>query len=729
MDQTAEVVSPADFGKDAPGVVHRWISEIERAEKDAQPWVNRCKQIIKRYGGERGPSNDVKRRTFALLWANIQTLAPAVYARTPTAVVGRRWKDGDPVARTASEVLERALNFSLDAMDFADVMTGLRDEYLLLGRGQAWIRYNPHLRPAKADKPAEPEDGEITDDEDQYDEVIWEECVIDHVHWEDFFTNPARTWGEVRWVARRAFMTRDELKDRFGEKGEQCPLDWKTDDKTSSNSKDDQFQKAAVYEVWDKISRKVYWVCKAYTVDVLDSREDPLGLRGFFPCPRPLLGTCGPNTIIPTPDYVQYEPQAREIDELTKRIGLLTDALKVRGYYAGTENQKLTDLLASETNTLIPVESWAGLTERGGLEKLVSWFPVEIVANTLQQCIETRKQILEDVFQITGIADIMRGDNDPNETAKAVTIKSNWGSSRVRDKQKELSRFVRDLLCLMGEVIAQKFETKTLAEMTAVKLLESPQQKQAIQQQIAMQQQAAQQAQAMGRPPPPMPPTPPDLPRMMEDPTWEEVQGILRNNALRAMRIDIETDSTIEPNDQEEKQRRVEFIEAVGMYLEKTLAVVQLSPEMLPVVVEGLKFLVRGFRVGREMEDIIESALDKLQARAEAAANAPPGQNPQAATEQAKAQADGMKAQAAQTSAQADMLRAQNDVRRTAIDAHLEQQKIQAENMRSAADRASDHIMQGQDIKADMQQAVMKAVERRLTRDINSERPLNVSTQ
>src|ERR1700689_2307627 len=91
----------------------------------------------------------------------------------------------------------------------------------------------------------------------------------------------------------------------------------------------------------------------------------------------------------------------------------------------------------------------------------------------------------------------------------------------------------------------------------------------------------------------------------------------------------------IEPNDQQEKQRRIEFIQAVGLYLEKTLSVVQLAPEMLPVVVEGLKFLVRGFRVGREMEDVIEAALDQLQARAQGQGGQP---QPQHQAEQMKAQ-------------------------------------------------------------------------------------------
>src|SRR6185312_17453197 len=240
------------------------------------------------------------------------------------------------------------------------------------------------------------------------------------------------------------------------------------------SERDSQFAKAAVYEIWDRTSRRVFWVSRAYTDDCLDARDDPLGLSGFFPCPRPLLATTGPDTIIPTPDYAYYESQAQEIDELTRRIGLLTDALKVRGFYAGTENGKLTDLLSAETNTLVPIDSWAALADKGGMAGVVQWFPVDMVAGVLKSCIETRQQMLDDVFQITGIADIMRGDTDPNETAAAQQLKSTWGSSRVRDKQKELARFARDLLRIMGEVIAGRFSPETLARMTGVSLLPSP---------------------------------------------------------------------------------------------------------------------------------------------------------------------------------------------------------------------------------------------------------------
>jgi hypothetical protein len=82
--------------------------------------------------------------------------------------------------------------------------------------------------------------------------------------------------------------------------------------------------------------------------------------------------------------------------------------------------------------------------------------------------IETRKQLIEDVYQITGISDIVRGESDPRETATAQNVKSQWGSIRIRDRQTEMQRFARDLASIMGEIIADKFQPETLMEMTGL---------------------------------------------------------------------------------------------------------------------------------------------------------------------------------------------------------------------------------------------------------------------
>ncbi|NKL57259.1 hypothetical protein [Rhizobium leguminosarum] len=54
---------------------------------------------------------------------------------------------------------------------------------------------------------------------------------------------------------------------------------------------------------------------------------------------------------------------------------------------------------------------------------------------------------------------------------------------------------------------------------------------------------------------------PPQLEQMMQQPTIDEVVQLLRNDSIRGFQIDIETDSTIEPDEDAEKQRRMEFVQ------------------------------------------------------------------------------------------------------------------------------------------------------------------------
>ena len=78
MNEPAQQVdAPADFGDSPSAVVSRWVSELELSEKQQRPWIERGRRIVRRYVDDRAEANDVRRRRFALLWANIQTLAPA----------------------------------------------------------------------------------------------------------------------------------------------------------------------------------------------------------------------------------------------------------------------------------------------------------------------------------------------------------------------------------------------------------------------------------------------------------------------------------------------------------------------------------------------------------------------------------------------------------------------------------------------------------------------------
>ena len=85
---------------------------------------------------------------------------------------------------------------------------------------------------------------------------------------------------------------------------------------------------------------------------------------------------------------------------------------------------------------MIPVSNMAAF---GNGDPIV-WMPIEEIAGTIAGLIEMRRQVIDDVYQIVGLSDIMRGSTEAEETLGAQQLKSQYGSIRIRDKQYELVR-------------------------------------------------------------------------------------------------------------------------------------------------------------------------------------------------------------------------------------------------------------------------------------------------
>ena len=274
--------------------------------------------------------------------------------------------------------------------------------------------------------------------------------------------------------------------------------------------------KATIWEFWDKEAQKVCWIAKGYPT-VLESGEPYLKLTGFFPCPKPAFGTITTDSLAPIPDYVYYQDQAEEIDVLTARIGALQQALKLVGFYpGGPQGEGSPEIERALTpgfeNKMIAVKSWAAFTEGSGSKAPIVWLPIENVIVILKSCIELRKQLIEDIYQIIGISDIMRGDGEKDETATAQSIKAQFGSTRIRERQQELARFSRDITRMLAEIICTTFEPDTLLKMANMKL-PTEQELFMMRQQQMLAMQAQQAAQAQMLPPQGMPPAmPPQAP-------------------------------------------------------------------------------------------------------------------------------------------------------------------------------------------------------------------------
>ncbi|KAF5881504.1 hypothetical protein [Rhizobium sp. PEPV16] len=619
----------------------RWQQELERAERYFKSWHDRCVKIEKIYLDQQSDQTNAAKRRFPMLWANTSVLQPAVYARVPQPVVERRFKDAQPVARMASELVERNLAYMGDEADIDSIMRAVRDDFLLCARGTVWLRYEADFEPLDmgvqpSDAPANrglPEGllGGMGEDGGAPPEAISDERVcIDYVHWSDFLHSPARRWKDVTWVARRVPMTDEEMEKRFGPDA-MTSLSAQAAGSNKGSNRTERAEnegKTHVWEIWCKSENYTVWIADGAPV-ALEVSEPPLDLTHFWPCPRPAYGTMSTSSLIPVPDYVYYQQQCDEIDLLTKRVNKLTDQLRLKVFYPsgdGAISPAIEKAMRPENDTvMVPIPEWAAFTDKGGSKAIVT-LPIDEVQKVIIACIQARKQLIEDVYQITGISDIVRGDTQASETATAQRIKSQWGSIRIRDRQAELARFARDIIRLAGEIICDQFQPETLMLVSGIKL-PTMAEKQQVQLQMQQMQMAAQQtaarAEQMGQPAPPPPQMPQQLERMMQQPTIDEVVQLLRNDSIRGFQIDIETDSTIEPDEDAEKQRRMEFVQMIGGFLQQAGAMAQQNPMLVPVMVETLLFAARGFRAGRQLESTLEQVGAQL-SEAATAPNPPP---------------------------------------------------------------------------------------------------------
>ena len=599
---------------DSKHTYQEWYKVITNYERTFKKWEARTDRIIKKYKDDsRYQSNPNSR--FNILWSNVQTIQPAIFARLPRPDVSRRFRDNDPIGRVASMLLERALEFELEHYsDYKSSMQQCVLDRLLGGRGTAWVRYEPHIAGKKED--GEPEDGyEITEDTDDdetkdatetenQERIEYECCPVDYVHWRDFGHTTGRTWEEVTAVWRRVFMNRDALVERFGEDlGYKIPLDTRPDDQKKNEGFVDYQSQALVYEIWDKETGQALWVSKSLG-KILDERDDPLELEGFWPCPKPLYSTMTNESLEPIPDYTMYQDQARQLDTLSNRIEELINALRVRGVYDASASELQRLFSEGENNIMIPVKNWAAFAEKQGMRGAIDLVDIAPFAAALQQAYQAMEQVKGQIYEIMGIADIQRGQTDPNETLGAQIIKSNNAMGRLKTMQHNVVDFATKLLVIKAQIICQHFTDDTILKISGSQQLSSQDQQL--------------------------------VPQALE---------LLRNEASSNFRIEVTSDSMIFQDEEAEKQNRMAFLQAVGGFMQTALPAAANQPELAPMLMEMLKFSVTAFRAGKQLEGIIDETADQIRETAEKNKGQPKPPPPEIQKLQMQIQADQAKAQ------------------------------------------------------------------------------------
>lgn len=642
---------------------------------------------------------DDQGQDFQLFWSSLEILKPSIYSRPPIPVVAPKFKDRDPVISVASQMLERALISAFDASEIDEVMLETRDDLAMNNRGVQWLSY-------------EDEDGQ--------------KVCIEHLDRTDFLHEPARKWADVGWVARRAWMTRLEMQDRFGGTAwESANFVVRHDDRNMGSA--DNSEKAGVWEVWSKTDNRVYWVTEGVPT-ILDHDEPHLQLSRFYPCPRPSYGTKRRRSLVPIPDYVRYGNTLDQISELTKRVYNLLKEVRLKGFFpaGGDIGQAVETAIADQSDSiLIPVPAAAFIGAAGG--DLIQWLPLAEIATAIQGLLQARGQLIQDFYEISGISDIMRGATDAGETLGAQQLKQHNGSIRVKDKVDELTRIAAETAQIAGEIMAEHFSQKSLMDMSQMQLRTKAEikkslnelektadaelralgekAKQAMQQMQGQQfppEQAQQmQAQFQEQQQAIIAKYEPQIKALGEEVSIDAVMQLLRDERTRGFVIEIETDSTVLTDDMAEKSSRAEFLNAFATASQSVVGLAQAGPAGAELGGALVKFALAPFRVGREMD----AQIDKFAEEAAAMAGQT-GDDGSAALAEAQgklAEAEMQKAQAQMAKVQADTTLKQAEGERKMLEAQAKAQgdqgKLQLE-MIKLQQAATDGNIKGQEAQA-----------------------------
>ena len=522
-------------------LVESWINKITTAENNWKEYHDRVKEIRDYY------RNEDKKSRQNIFWSSIETLKPFLYFKQPIPYIDRKNKNINQIESAASQILEKALEWDLEQFDFDSVIKYARNDYLLSGLGLAIERYKPTFKQVLTVN----ELGE-TVAQDIIDE---EKVVTEYIDPVDFIADSEKVgiWEDCQWWARAIHMKRKDVVKQFGKEVKELLI---------HDEKEDYKKDTTVYEVYDRESKKIYYVSKDIKVKFLKIVDDLTQVTGFFPMPKPIFTTQTNNTLVPVSDYMEIKTMLDELDGLTDRMRLVMQAIKISGCYDNSFPE-LADILKKDVK-LVSLNDFEKLKESGGIKGIMDFVDITPYVEALTAMAQRKSEIIQSIYEITGVSDIMRGNSNPTETATAVNQKTNFGTLRNQDRQNDMHRFITDLFKIKAEIICERFAAETLMQFKGE----------------------------------------------LDDITASQAIALLKANKLRGLTLGIETDISFNQSQSIEQIQMA--VKAINDTMNIAFNAVSEQPLLLPLYKQMIGSIVSQLPNARQFESTIDDVFDKI---------------------------------------------------------------------------------------------------------------------
>ena len=576
-----------------------WQKQLERATGDRlyKKWLKSSKSIVRRYRNEAFKDSESKKlsldsdsKGYNLLYRNVSVRLPFILPFIPKVQVERTNRDNDPIARTASMILERIANKIVDVDDFKSALDSAKLDAELSNLGVIWVSYDPQ------DKNG----------------LLKENIKFEFVEHSDFLWQKSKTWEDCEWVARRKRLTEEDFKKQYPNISPESVVKDSAYDKLEESNiidcDDKTEQTISVYEIWHKTDKMVY-IYQPTNETVLACQPYPYDIE--FPCARPLSYDVFVDSTVPVSRHAQYLSQYKAVDDINKRITAVKKLLRVCGAYDADvpDFGKIFD--ADNENNLVGLKNTEKYQGKDISAMMWMYDPTPAV-NSLVQLKTTRDEYINDIQKGIGVYDVLEGETNAQEAYGTNRLKGSFGTMRMQDDQKDAIYFVQETIRIACDIICQVFEPLSIVSYSTIEYT------------------------------------------METLPEIEQAVMLLKDSLMKDIRLTISLEDVRSYYDSEYKANLSEMWSNVFTQLQSSMSIITNIPEMAGICKVAMMSMIRSYKVGAFVEQEMERAIDgAVQAYQNRPKDQPSPEMIKAQNEQAKLQLEQTKVQMqAQESAQ-----------------------------------------------------------------------------
>jgi hypothetical protein len=188
--------------------------------------------------------------------------------------------------------------------------------------------------------------------------------------------------------------------------------------------------------------------------------------------------------------------------------------------------------------------------------------------------------VKQQIFEIEGIADFMRGETQAYDSAAAIKQKGQFAPNRLGMEQKTVAKYVERLIQLKTHIISKFYKPEILVDHAGA------------------------------------------IPEADKQYLAQAVQ-LLQSNFKANFSLSVSVDSIQDTYWRVEQEERANTVRTVSGMLQQAGPAMQQQPQIAPLVIELIRYAVAGTKGAEAIEGILDSTLDQVQQALKASAGQP----------------------------------------------------------------------------------------------------------